>query len=500
MRLKTSSRESQKSFSGEIPKVFNTENVNPEESHFTALYSSPEESSHHSSKTSSPTHEILKASSHEDLKTSSQEILKASSHKSSKTLSHESLKGSSRTSSKTSSHKSLKSLSNEDLRVSQHEILNTPSHRSSSHNSPKTLSPESLKASSHEDLNTLSHESQNASIHKSSRTSSQETLKASSHGSLKASDYTSPKVSAHEGPLTTTSENPKTLIPTDVSQPNVKSSTINESVVFMKSPENAVPHEAIGGIRQAAVMMAGGDDAGGVARENAPKEKEESFTVYIPCSSELEGTSSLVEASKEPLERELAALQAALKAAGLPQLGETFTGPHTSTTDPHDKYKLETRINSVDRHSKSKLETFISSADPHSKSKLETHTCSSGPVDNKEPHSHIIAKEGITLSLHDAIREITTQELASVMKEVLEQERQDIGGVLSDGASTHDKITCAAAKSRSGWEWTYVPGHVTEGDTQGMDHEKPLSTKNAGLSVGRGTNRELPKAGKTVRY
>ena len=503
MRLKTSSRESQKSFSGEIPKVFNTENVNPEESHFTALYSSPEESSHHSSKTSSPTHEILKASSHEDLKTSSQEILKASSHKSSKTLSHESLKGSSRTSSKTSSHKSLKSLSNEDLRVSQHEILNTPSHRSSSHNSPKTLSRESLKASSHEDLNTLSHESQNASIHKSSRTSSHETLKASSHGSLKASDYTSPKVSAHEGPLTATSENPKTLIPTDVSQPNVKSSTINESVVFTKSPENAVPHEAIGGIRQAAVMMAGGDDAGGVARENAPKEKEESFTVYVPCSSELEGTLSLVEASKEPLERELAALQAALKAAGLPQLGETFTGPHTSTTDPHDKYKLETRINSVDRHSKSKLETFISSADPHSKSKLETHTHSSGesPVDNKELHSRILAKEGIKLSLHDAIREITTQELASVMKEVLEQERQDIGGVLSDGAGTHDKITCAAAKSRSGWEWTgHVTGHVTEGDAQGMDHEKPLNTKDAGLLVGRGTNRELPKAGKTVRY
>ena len=491
--LKTSSHENQNSFSGEIPKVFNTENVNvnvnQEKTQATPLILSSEEPSRQSSKTSS--HEILKASSHEDLKTLSRESLKASSHEDLKTLSRESLKASSHGSSKTSSRESLKSSSDENLAASQHETLNSPSHRSStasSHRSSKTLS---LKASSHEDL---SHDSQKASIHKSSRTSSHETLKASSHGSLKEVDYVSSKVSPHKSTLTSTNENPITILPTDISQPNVKSSAVNGSAGIMKSPENT-PHKVIG---QAAAMMGGGDNAEGVARENTPKEKEESFTVYVPCSSEQEGTFSLPQASKEPLERELAALQVALKAAGLPQLGETFASPHTSSTDPHNKFKLE---------------THISSGDPHNKSKL----------DNKESHSVISAAgKGIALSLHDAIREITTQELASVMKEVLEQERQDMGDVRADMGDVCADMgdvcagmgdvcagtlyTEATRAANSGWEWTPPPGHVWEGDDQGshdLEREKPWdghSSKNASLSIGTGTNRGLSKAGKAVRY
>ena len=479
--------------------------------------------------------ESLKASSHESLKTSRRESLKASSHESLKTSSRESLKASSRESLKTSrceslkasSHESLKTSRRESLKASSHESLKTSSRESlkassqeslkaSSHESLKTSSRESVKASSRESLKASSRESLKASSRESLKASSQKTLIASDHGSPKAPDHGSPKAPDHGSPKAPDLGSPKAPNSKPIVQQNIKGSTVNENVT---SPETITPHKATSGIGQTASIMGGRDSRGiavmqaeGVDREHASKEKKQSLTVYTPCAPE-PSPSPEATCSKEPLERELAALQEALRAAGLPLLGSS-TGPHASSTGPYSS-TAGLHASSTGPHS-STAGLHASSTGPHS-STAGPHASTTGPhastaglqgrfkLDNEESHRGFsVAGKGIALSLHDAIREITTQELASVMKEVLEQERD---AVLPDGVGAQDEVAHTGHETRSGWEWTTSSGHETNlGSHEVKSVEQDLCgdySKHTVQPVGRSMKRAIPvanKVGKATRY
>ena len=520
----TSSRESLMTSSNESLKALGHEDLKA------SSHESLKASSHESPKASS--HESLKASSHESLKASSRESLKASSHESLKASSHESLKASSRHESlKASSHVSLKASSRESLKASSHESL-----KASSHESLKASSRESLKASSHESLKASSHESLKASSRESLKASSVNNLKASSHDDLKASSHEhliaashvslklstshdNLKVSSHESLIASSKETLKAssreslntsvrhkskasgfeyqtaISATSPLQQDMKGSNINKSVTLGKLPENITPPKAASGIGQTDSTMKRGDrgiaimQAVDVASEHMSKDEEQRFTVYTPCSPEPVSPSPSPEACKEPLERELAALQEALRAAGLPQLGSSVAGPHASTTGP------QTCISGP----------HIGSTGPHSSSSI----CFRDQPKLGNVECLSVAGKGIALNLQDTIREITTQELASMMKEVLKEEKEV--AILTDRVIAQDG---AIRKPHSGWEWTTPPGHVTmdalqttddqsSHEAEGVEHLYGDRSRNTAQPTGRGIKRAVPvasKVGKAVRY